>query len=190
MIWIWSHKSTQIFISISSFKMKSICDIELLINMPITKTILEITIDEILRWRCGRWGWWISIQQFTIEGEHNIINSNVDILPICNIIGSCPFYVVGGHCLGGESQFSILSHDEMSWKMFSIFSQNPHLITIGNKKRTISKSNSTDGNQGSWLLMLFSWDWEPSMATWLWQRKWKIIELYNYWLFIYLSLDC
>merc|ERR1711963_448058 len=26
---------------------------------------------------------------------------------ICNIIGSCPFYVVGGHCLGGESQFSI-----------------------------------------------------------------------------------
>ena len=43
-----------------------------------------------------------------------IINSNVDILPICNIIGSCPFYVVGCHCLGGESQFSILSHDEMS----------------------------------------------------------------------------
>ena len=42
------------------------------------------------------------------------INSNVDILPICNIISSRPFYVVGGHCLGRESQFSILSHDEMS----------------------------------------------------------------------------
>jgi len=26
---------------------------------------------------------------------------------ICNIISSCPFYVVRGDCLGGESQFSI-----------------------------------------------------------------------------------
>ena len=43
-----------------------------------------------------------------------IVNSNVDILPICNIISSCPFYVVRGDCLGGESQFSILSHDEIS----------------------------------------------------------------------------
>jgi len=27
--------------------------------------------------------------------------------PICNIISSCPLYVVRGDCLGGESQFSI-----------------------------------------------------------------------------------
>ena len=71
--------------------------------------------------------------------------------------------------------------------MCSTFSQqNPNLEKIGNKKTTKRKSNSTDGNHGSWLLILFSWDWEPSMATWLWQRNWKIGKLYNYRFFIYL----
>ena len=112
-----------------------------------------------------------------------IINSNVDILPICNIIGSCPFYVVGGDCLGGESQFSILSHDEMSWKMSSTFSQNPNLEPIGNIKQQKANPTLPMGTTaaGSWYCSagIGNPQWLPGSGK-------EIGKLYNYRFFIYL----
>ena len=90
---------------------------------------------------------------------------NINILPVCDVIGRCPLKVVRGNLLTKKGQLSVLVVMGLSQIKTNCTQGIPGRVGGNLSPKMFGHCLITDGNQGSWALTLFNSDWLPSTAT-------------------------